>query len=474
MKKFVLLNILFVCSSLIGYALIINVPTDQSTIQAGINAASNGDTVLVAKGNYNETINFNGKNIVVASHFLTTQDSFCIDETIIQAPVGSCVVIIENGETPEARLVGFTLTGGTGNLVGGIPHGGGLYCNNASPTLESLRIKENVASGMTGGVGGGIYFENSTSLVTGCWITNNESNYGGGIRCNGADITLQNSFIQDNFAVQAAGGVMFLSCPAPRIEGCVFTGNSSIYGGAIANNNSNLVINKTTFFHNSGLYGGSVNMEGMANTAIINSILWQNAQQSGTINEIYFSFGNCSLIATCSDILGGEAGITGTGNINWLDGNMDIYPEFSDTTIMDLSLPETSPCIDAGTALFIYQGDTVVHITDFYGSAPDIGAYEYYTTVAIDPGIEPINSLDFQILSSFTNSKTIRFETGFSEKVTLSVFDIMGRCVDVITEGVLPAGEHSFGWDYVLYQDGIYIVRLTVGNNARAKKMLVQ
>jgi len=61
----------------------IHVPTDQPSIQQGINNALEHDTVLVAPGIYYENINFNGKNIVVASCFLTTQDSSYIGQTMM-------------------------------------------------------------------------------------------------------------------------------------------------------------------------------------------------------------------------------------------------------------------------------------------------------------------------------------------------------------------------------------------------------
>ena len=56
------------------WASIIRVPWDQPTIQSGINAASNGDTVVIYPGLYYENIIFRGKNIVITSRFYETGD----------------------------------------------------------------------------------------------------------------------------------------------------------------------------------------------------------------------------------------------------------------------------------------------------------------------------------------------------------------------------------------------------------------
>lgn len=60
----------------------INVPADQPTIQTGINAAADGDTVLVTDGTYIENINYLGKAITVASHYLVDGDTSHISSTL--------------------------------------------------------------------------------------------------------------------------------------------------------------------------------------------------------------------------------------------------------------------------------------------------------------------------------------------------------------------------------------------------------
>jgi len=142
----------------------IRVTLDYSTIQAGINAASNGDIVLVEDGTYVENINYRGKAITVASHFLIDSLESHIENTIIDGsqpsdPDSGSVVTFNSGEDTNSVLYGFTITGGTGTMIEimpsvSVPVGGGIIIYGISGgKILSNRIVNNIVPA----AGGGLY-----------------------------------------------------------------------------------------------------------------------------------------------------------------------------------------------------------------------------------------------------------------------------------------------------------------------------
>lgn len=129
----------------ISNAATINVPADQPTIQAGINAASNGDMVLVAPGTYTENINFFGKAITVTS-------SAGPKTTIIDGGQLAPVATFSSGEGSKSILSRFTLQNGTSTFATAYA-GGGVYIDGSSPTIAENIIQNNSACNDGGGIG---------------------------------------------------------------------------------------------------------------------------------------------------------------------------------------------------------------------------------------------------------------------------------------------------------------------------------
>ncbi len=183
LEKIILLSIIFLFSNfpLIGNTITVDTTGtgDYTTIQEGINAAVDGDTVLVYPGTYYENINFNGKNITVASLYIVTEADSFIHQTIIDGNQDGSVVQIVSGEDENTLLCGFTIQNGSGSILGLFFYvGGGIYVEDSNPIIKKCIIKENKAE-----MGGGIYCCNSHITLSGVTITNNHATgWGGGIK----------------------------------------------------------------------------------------------------------------------------------------------------------------------------------------------------------------------------------------------------------------------------------------------------
>ena len=122
-----------------------NVPGDYPTIQEAIEAARDGDEVLVAPGTYVENIDFLGKAITVRSAggpAVTVIDG----SALTLGPGQGSVVTFETNEGPDSVIEGFTLTKGTGNSGPFFRAGGGICSISSSPTFRDNTIVANPAT----------------------------------------------------------------------------------------------------------------------------------------------------------------------------------------------------------------------------------------------------------------------------------------------------------------------------------------
>ncbi|MDR3561319.1 MAG: NosD domain-containing protein, partial [Negativicutes bacterium] len=189
--------LILIMASSVATARTLRVPADCPSIQYAINAGATGDTVLVSPGVYNESVNFAGKGIYLASVAGPTA-------TRIEPPANSAAVYFDNGENSNAVLSGFTLTNA----------GAGISVASSSPTIWSNVIVNcgngiNVLSGspvieknrFTGCLYYGTAAVNLTG-VCGAAIRSNliQSNYSGGIIMSAmfGTILIANNSIQGN------------------------------------------------------------------------------------------------------------------------------------------------------------------------------------------------------------------------------------------------------------------------------------
>jgi uncharacterized protein (DUF362 family) len=97
---------------------------------------------------------------------------------------------------------------------------------------------------------------------------------------------------------------------------------------------------------------------------------------------------------------------------------------------------------------------------------------------SVRPNIETTQPTDFKLCANYPNpfnpSTIIVFYLPRNEHVSLKVFDIMGRAIETLVEGEVPAGEHRLHWSATGLASGIYICRMQAGDFSETIKMVYQ
>ena len=407
-------------------AIIIEVPGDYPTIQEAIDAAEDGDTILVANGTHtgdgNYNLDFRGRDLTVRSQ--GGPESCTLDANGLGR-----LFLFQNGETENSVIAGFALRNGNAWAAGTeSADGGAISCDNgSSPTIRNCHFVQNRADAggavfgtseshpkiedckfggnraIAGGALAAVNFS-SPHLIR-CQFVGNSAAWGGAVAGwfgwyeNFEEPVIEDCIFSSNKAADmqgydAAGGAIFFFRTYPYFSRCTFRGNEAEgAGGAIHNQKSNPFLMSCLFDGNRAQWAGAIYNNIYSIPDIVNCTIVNNESELEA-GGVWVTHGSSTLV-NC--VLWGNRSETGGGNQVWDNGHQvyifnsvveggwedgweihDVDPEFLNPHIGDYRVTRNSPCVDLGFMYYVPEGETedLNHDPRVVWRTIDAGAFE--------------------------------------------------------------------------------------------------
>ncbi len=368
-------------------------PADFSTIQAAIDDANDGDTIVIQPGTYTGPGN---RNMDFAARALKVRSVDPNDPTVVAATIIDCryvaqpsggggrvraadlqayrAFIFHSGEGSDTGIEGLTIIN-----AGAGESGGAILCKQSSPRIAKCVFRANQCSQR----GGAIFVEDGSPRIEQCLFEQNLADHGGALACSSIDarVYITNWVIRDNEARVSGGG---LHCGnGVVVSGCLIfrnqaDGQSDRYpdprfpegGGGVFLAGDGIELANCTIVGNAASLGGGIlcgcqmDREGLAR--LYDSIVWDNA--GGERNQIVISHccGRCRRVIAPIELRGYHSCIQGAYSITpdimsssadysgyryYVEdgGSIHVDPRFAGLHEGDYRLRSDSPCVDTGT-----------------------------------------------------------------------------------------------------------------------------
>jgi uncharacterized repeat protein (TIGR01451 family) len=273
---------------------------EYSEVQAGIDAARGGETVMVAGYCSGADDHAGLSQVAYLDRELALQGGWNADFTIrdpdlypttLDGQGRRRVLYITGAISPT--LSGLRITGGDAAGLAGYTYpwsgwtmdaGGGVYVVTAAVAIGDCRVFGNTAQ-----AGGGLYLDSSAALLRGNTVASNTAVWGGGLYLGSSPATFSENTVSANVAERAGGGLYLYNSGATLNGNTVSTNTTfaGIYGGGgglyLSYSNAilsgNVVISNTAF--NWGGAGGGLFLDKSAATLDSNTISFNTANQGG-------------------------------------------------------------------------------------------------------------------------------------------------------------------------------------------------